>query len=181
MLEIHSGLQKGRSLAELRQKILPLCESLYMQRLPYASDSALYSFTDLLLKQMKVLYAVDPSLCYDYVYEEGSRAKLDVTKYFSKELQEKEFLVMAEVIRSAAGHANRPPNEKQVQKLLESVVASLANRYGDDVKMLDNPKMARANKAKASILIHELFQTILTLPKRDSGMLLRFMFASVKK
>ena len=179
--EIQSGLQKGRSMAELRQKIVPLCAVVYLQRLPYASDSALFSFTDLLLKQMKMLYAVDPSLCYDYVYGVEGRTNLDATKYFPKDLQEKEFLVMAEVIRSAAVQRHQPPNQKQIQKQLENVVASLSQKYGDDIKMLEDSKMAKANKAKASELTYEFYRTIHELPQSDAGVLLRFLFASANK
>lgn len=180
MSEIRSGLQQGRSQAELREKILPLAQSVYMQRLPYGSDSALRSFTGLMLEQMKVLYSVDPALCYDYAYGQGRGAKLDMTKYFSKELQQKEFLVMAEVIRSAAGQTSRPPNEKQIERQLTTVFASLAQRYGDDAQMLADPELGRTNKAKTCELTYELYQTILRLPERESGALLRFMYASAK-
>lgn len=179
MSEIRTGLQQGRSQAELREKILPLVQSVYMQRLPYGSDSALRSFTGLMLEQMNVLYSVDPAICYDYVYGKGRDAKLNVTKYFSKELQQKEFSIMAEVIRSAAGQTSRP-NEKQIERQLTTVFASIAQRYGDDAQMLTDPKIGRTNKAKTCELTYELYQTILRLPERESGALLRFMFASVK-
>lgn len=180
MSDIRSGLQQGRSQAELREKMLPLVQSIYMQRLPYGSDSALRSFTDLVVEQMKVLYSIDPALCYDYVYSQGPGAKSDMTKYFSKELQQKEFLVMAEVIRSAAGQTNRPPNEKQIEKQRASVLASLAQRYGDDVQVLIDPELGRANKEKTCELTYKFYQTILELPERESGELLRFAFARAK-
>ena len=50
--EFRAGLQRGRSEAELRGKLLPIAQSIYMQKLPYASDSALRSFIDLMLEQM---------------------------------------------------------------------------------------------------------------------------------
>ena len=87
---------------------------------------------------------------------------------------------MAEVIRSAAGQANRPPKEKQVEKQLTSVSAALAQRHGDDVRMLADPELGKANKAKTCELTYDLYQTILRIPERESGALLRFMFASEK-
>lgn len=180
MSEIRSGLQKGRSKAEIRQKMLPLLQPVYMGRLPYGSDSALRSFTGLLLEQMKALYAVDPALCYDYLYGQDRGAKLDMTKYFSEELQEREFSIMAEVIRSAAEETNRPPSERQIEKQFTSVFASIGKRYGNDAQILIDPEQGRANKAKRCELTYELYQTILQLPERESGALLRFMFASEK-
>jgi hypothetical protein len=178
--EMRSGLQKGRSLAELREKVLPLVQSVFMQRMPYASNSAVRSFVALLLEQMDVLYSVDTVLCYDYICDQERVAKLDVTKYFSKELREKELLVIAEVIRSAATQKHRPPQEKEIERQRAGVLKSLARRYGDDVQMLADPELGKKNKAKMCQLTYELYETILGLPERESGPLLRFMYASEK-
>ena len=129
---------------------------------------------------MSVLYSVDPTLCYEYVYRHDQGAGLDATKYFSKELTQKEFSVMAEVIRSAAGQANQPPKEQQVERQLTSVFAVLAQRHGDDVRMLANPELGKANTAKMCQLTYDLYQTIIRLPDQESGPLLRYMFASAK-
>jgi hypothetical protein len=178
--EMRSGLQKGRSLAELREKTLPLMQSVYMQRLPCASNSALRSFTALMLEQMDVLYSVDTALCYEFIYGRGLTARLDITKYFSKELQEKEFLVIEEIIRSAATQKYQPPQEKEIERQRAVVLKALSRRYGDDVKMLADPELGKNNKAKMCQLTYDLYETILGLPERDSGPLLRFMFASEK-
>lgn len=172
--DIRSSLQQGRSQAELREKILPLLQSSLMQRLPHGSDSALRSFTDLVAEQMKVLQSIDPTLCYDYAYGNG---RADMTKYFTKELQEKELLIMSEVIRSASGKTRKPPNETQIEKQRASVLASLTQRYGDDVQVLIDPELGKANKEKTCELTIEFYRTILELPERDSGALLRFVFA----
>lgn len=84
--ELRTGLQKGKFLAELRHRVLPLVQEVYAQRLPYASDAALHGYTDLLLEQMKVLYAADPALCYAYLDPQEHGTGLDVKKYFSEEL-----------------------------------------------------------------------------------------------
>jgi len=178
--EYRSGLLKGRSLAELREKVFPLLQPVYVRRLPYASDSAIRSFTALFLEQMDVLYSVDTALCYDYIFGQGPASKFDATKYFSKELQEKEFLVMEEVIRSAATQRHRPPQEKEIERQRAGVLKSLARRYGNDVQMLADPELGKTNKAKMCQLTYEFYETILGLPERESGPLLRFMFASEK-
>lgn len=178
--ELRSGLQKGRSQAELREKVFPSLQSVYMQRLPYASDSAIRSFATLFLEQMEVLYAVDTVLCYDYIFGQGRSAKLDVTKYFSKELKEKEFLVMEEVIRSAATQKHGPPQEKEIERQRAGILKSLVRRYGDDVQMLADPELGKTNKAKMCQLTYEFYKSILGLPEQESGPFLRFMFAGEK-
>ncbi len=176
--EFRSGVQQGRSMEELREKTLPLLKSVYRKRLPYGSDSALRSFAGLLLEQMKVLCSVDPALCYDYLWDEDHGA--DVTRYFSRELIEKESAVMTEVIRSASEGTNQPPGRRQVEGQLQRVFASLAGRYGDDVGMLVDRERGKAHKARTCELTCEFYREILSLPEQDSGPLLRFIFAGLK-
>lgn len=178
--ELRTGLQKGRSIAELRQKFIPLAESVYTQRLPYASNSSLRKFVELLLDQMKVLYKSDPALCYEHLNPEEGNSTLNINQYFPKEIRERGLTVMADVIRTAAQHVNRPPDEKTVQKQLTNVIEVLSQRYGDDVQILDNPQLARANKAKSCEITYDLYDTILLLEDQEAGPLLRYMFADVK-
>jgi len=175
--ELRTGLQKGHSAAELQHKTFPLLQTVYTQRLPYASAAALRGFTDLLLEQMKVLYAADPALCYAYLAQEEQGTRVDVRKYFAEDLVHKEFSVMAEVIRSAAGQPNQPPTEEQIESQLTKLFADLTQRHGDDVLMLANPELGKAHKAELCQLTYDLYQTILRLPPQESAPLLRFMFA----
>jgi hypothetical protein len=116
----------------------------------------------------------------NYISGQDRAAILDTTKHFSKELQEKEFYVMAEVIRSAATQKHRSPREREIESQRAGVLKFLARRYGDDVQMLADPELGKTNKAKMCQLTYELYKTILGLPERESGPLLRFMFASEK-
>ncbi|HUJ90548.1 MAG TPA: hypothetical protein VLX12_10160, partial [Syntrophorhabdales bacterium] len=175
--QVRSGVQEGRSMAEMQKQILPLVHSVYMKRLPYASDLALRGFGRLLLEQMKVLYSVDPTLCYAYIHGESNEVKANAIKYFSDELRQRELSVMAEVISSAAEGSFQPPSQQQIDGELKSVFTVLTKRYGTDVRMLNDQELGKANKARACEIAYELYREILVLPERDSGQLLRFMFA----
>lgn len=71
--------------------------------------------------------------------------------------------------------------KKTVQTQLTNVFEVLSQRYGDDVEILNNLELARANKAKVCEITYDLYQTILLLPDQEAGPLLRFMFADVKE
>lgn len=179
--ELETGLKAGRSEAELRQKIFPVAQSVYKQRLPYASDTVLFSVTDLLLEQMNVIYSADPALCYQFLFNDRQSPAFDTTKYFSKELMQRELSVMAEVVRTAAAQAHRrPPQKDQIEAPLKSVFAGLAQRHGDDIRMLANPSLGKTDTAKMCTITYDLYQTIRGLPEQESGSLLRFMFANAK-
>ena len=84
---------------------------------------------------------------------------------------------MAEVISSAAEGSFQPPSQQQIDGQLKSVFTVLTKRYGTDVRMLNDQELGKANKARACEIAYELYREILVLPERDSGQLLRFMFA----
>lgn len=176
--ELRTGLQKGRSITELQTKILPIANALVTKRLPYASDSTLRKFAKLNMEIMKFLYASNPDLCYQSLNLEGETSGLSYRQYLSEEMLDRELAIMAEIITSAAQQRNRPPNEQQVEKELTSVLTDLSQRYGDDLQMLNNLELARANKAKVCEITYDFFQTILLLPDQKAVPLLRYMFAS---
>jgi hypothetical protein len=118
--ELENGIKAGRSQAEVRETLLPLAQSVYRDKLPHASDTALFGFTDLFIEQTQALYNTDPALCYQYVYEANHGAGAAINRSLSKELKEKEMTVMAQVIRSAAGHRQPAPVKQQVQEQLKA-------------------------------------------------------------
>lgn len=173
--EFRAGLQQGKSLAELRQKIFPLMENVLTQKLPHASDAALRSFTAVLLEQMEVLYGADPALCYSYIEGEaaGQRAGL---RYFSQELRKKEGAAIGDVILSARNKEHGPSNEKRGARGLAAVMKRLAGRYGDDLRMLGHAELKRANKARYCEIYYALYHAILQLEEQESGAVLRYLF-----
>jgi hypothetical protein len=177
--ELENGRKAGRSQAELRDRLFPLAQSVYREKLPHASDSALFGFTDLFIEQTRALYAIDPVLCYQYVYE-ANHAGAAINRYFSNELKQKEMAVMTEVIRSAATRHGTAPAKEQVQQHLKTVFAVLTERHGTDAGLLAKPSQGKSDPAKMCVLTRDLYQNIRNLPEEQSSMVLRFMFANAQ-
>lgn len=179
--EFKDGLTRGRSTQELREKIFPQSQSILLKRLPYASDAALREFTILILEQMSVLSNTNPDICFDYIFSGDGGLRFSANKYFSKDLQEKELLLSSNIIRSAAEKKNYPPDETQIEKQFTKVLLKLTKRHGDDVFMLAQPDLGKSKKTKMCQMTYDLYQEVLRLPEKESGAILRFMFASTKK
>lgn len=175
--QVKEGFIQGHSLADLRLKIHPLVVEAYKKALPYGSDTVVCSAVALVLEQMKVLYTVDPVLCFNYIYGDGRR--VDPLKYFSIELQNQEKLIIANLLRSAVGYRYQPPTESQIAEPLGKIVMLLAKKYGSDAQMLSDPKWLNTNKARACEISYVMFHEILKMPERDAGPLLRYIFSQV--
>jgi hypothetical protein len=174
--EFRSGVQQGKSMAELQQRMGPLLLDVLARRLPYASDSALCSFVAVLLEQIEVLYGADPALCYSYIMGEAGGRDAGV-RLFSKELRKKEVAATSEIILSAIDEKHGLPNKERAVRGLVAVMGPLARLYGNDILMLDDPELAKANKARYCEICYQLYRAILQLKKQESGAILRYMFS----
>jgi hypothetical protein len=178
---IRTELPRGRSQAELRAIVLPVVQEVVMRKLPYASDEALMSFVDVVMKQMAALRAADPALCYDYLFPAPGAAPFDATKHLSAELMQKELAIMADLVRSASQEKHKPPTSAEIEQPLARVHAALSQRQGEDAaRKLAIPNMTQESKDEACGATYHLYEIVLQLPQAESAPLLRYMFANSK-
>jgi hypothetical protein len=178
---IRTELQRGRSQAELRGMVLPIVQEVVMRKLPYASDQALMSFVEVIMKQMAALRSKDPALCYDYLFPAAGAAPFDATKYLSAELMRKELATMADLVRSASEEKHKPPSSAEIDQSVARVYAALSERHGDAaMRKLANPTGEPNSKDEVCGLTYDLYEFVLQLPQAESVSLLRYMFANSK-
>jgi hypothetical protein len=175
---MRTELQRGRSKAELRASIFPVLAELVKQKLPYASDQALLSFVDIVMREMAALRSMNPDLCYDYLFPAPGAAPFDATRYIGNELLRKQLAVMADIVRSAAEERNTPPKPEQVEQQRAAVYRALVQRHGDAaVRKLANSRVAQDGKDEVCRLTYDFYEGILQLPDAGAARLLRYMFA----
>jgi hypothetical protein len=168
---IVSGVQRGRSLADVRAETLPVIRSLIEERLPRSSDRALLMFSSLLVKQFEHLSRVDPVGCYDSAFG-TSNALPDLTP----ELQNEEFVASAEVIESYT-QAMRIPSDQAVESSLELVMVPLVRKYGDALALFEKQPLSDSEKAVVCGMTIEMYSEINRLPQQRAVALLRNLFS----
>ncbi|MCJ7481583.1 MAG: GYF domain-containing protein [Thermodesulfovibrionales bacterium] len=178
--EIKLTLQKGKSLAELQQVIRPYLISVLYKRLPYAADNLLFEFIKVFLEQMQILYKINPDICFNYIFG-NDRDKSDIVKYFPKELVQKEFNVISEIIQSSSIQSNQFQNKKQIEAQFIELVKKLTESHGEDIELLANPEMRNMNKARSCQLTYDLYNELLKLPLKEFGEILRYLLAQGMK
>ena len=167
------GLNQGNSETELAQKIFTLAHSAVHRMLPHASDPALRRWLGVLRDQVYLLTA-NPALCYWYLYRDEPAPTFDPTKYFPKELLQRQYSAMAEIIRSTS-EGYRPPAAGEIRRMQEIIFSDLSKRHGKDVQMLTKPHGERVDETKICGLVYDLYEAILRLSEQESGALLRHM------
>jgi hypothetical protein len=178
---MRTELQQGRSKAELRESIFPILQELVKRKLPYASDKALVSFIDIVMREMAALRSVNPDLCYEYLFPARGAAPFDATKYIGAELLQKQLVVMGDIVRSASEERSTPPKPEQVEQQRAAVYRALVQRHGvAAVRKLASSGVAQDGKDEVCRLTYDFYEGILQLPDAGAARLLRYMFAASK-
>jgi hypothetical protein len=172
---IREGYQRGRTLLEIRQQVMPAVTEVYSRRLPYGDDAAVIDVAALLVDQLQEIGRQDPALCVRYA---GGQSSAEVQ--LSPELLDREMRVMGQLIRSAATERHGPRPGAVFDAQVERLIGEMTAVWGDDIALLaqigePNPS---GDPAKICAMLAEMYQRVLELPPAESGQMLRTLFAS---
>ena len=120
--------------------------------------------------------AKSPDACYELVYPSTDGSMFDISQYTTPEVMEQDLTSTDAVISTGAAQMGRIPSKDEVASSFAKVSALLVARFGTaDVANLAKPK--ELDHAKACQIISFLYKSILELPVKDAGPLLRYLFA----
>lgn len=141
--------------------------------LPKASDESVVNFTKSTMVGLRALASRDPDRCYRYLFP-----KVAGPPPLGKDEGELDLLqAMRLVVESARQNPRPAPEESAVRPILEDVMARLAMRHGDDLSLLQHPEAPGVDRAKVCTLTIDLHSEVLSLPQKEAGRLLRFLYA----
>jgi hypothetical protein len=170
---VKDGVERGKSLAEMRAVIMPVLQKAYMEKLPHADNASIVEFTNVVIDELKALQKSDPVLCYNYANSQGEEQ--DYPHYFSDQLNEREGNAIAAVI---AGYSvdRKVPSAQEFQADFETLGTSWAKLYGGDLKLLSGTVSDPAEKAKACQITITLYQLAVSLPEDKAADVLRYLY-----
>lgn len=169
---LREGLDESQVIGMVRGHIAGLVQ----RRLPSASDEAVVSYINVMVTEIREIGSHGGDLCYRFLFPQQS-APVGWHKYFSKQTQEADLAALAQVIRTAAENPQTIPREADVMPTLEPIFVDLANEYGNDIDMLQNPSAPTVDRAKICSMTADLYSRILQLSKHESSKVLRFLLS----
>lgn len=172
-----NGIQRGRSVSDLKGEIAPLVVELFNKSLPYTSDENLLSFARFAIKLLSVYNSDNPSACY--FYANPKKVTSDILVAFGnkyKELATEELQLESKIIKGYSGKSISVPNRQSVATSLGSVVLSLQNRNIDLGPLNeDNVKPDKYYSYCTGLIA--LYEETLKLPKKEAVALMRYLMA----
>lgn len=167
------SLSKQKTIDLMRSKL----RTVVISRLKDASDEAIVTYMGVIVEEIKELETMRNDLCFKYLFPEVAGG-INAYKIFSSSMQQKDLAALDEIIKTS--NTERPvPTEGEIMPLLQPIFASLYEKYGDDVAMLDNPKGDNVDRLKICSITKDLYIQLLELPKEQSAITLRWMFSQI--
>ncbi len=170
---VHDGVRKGQTGYMIASRIQPVIMEVFDKYLPHASDDAIVAFATHFVRRIMELTQISPDLCYQYLFPQ----EYGLPDQDDKTLQEAS-AAMAAVIRTATHNPQPSPDASQSEALLESVRITLHKEYGDDLFLLANPLGESVDKKKVCTMMVAMYEEVLKMPKKESGMVLRYLLSS---
>ncbi len=173
---MRKSIKKGDSRTKLITRARTHIAKLLERYIPYASDDTIIEFTKLLIDQMNHLGNTSGDLCYAFLFPQESNP-IDISLYLSKELKQKELIILEKVIETTATNPQIVPSENQVLPEFEKIYPPLSKKFGNDVSLLENLESPDIDKAKVCRLLSAFYEEILKLPRKAGVNVLRYVYA----
>lgn len=171
---LRDGTRKGQSPEMMASRIRSVINQAVATYIPHASDNAVIDYATAMIRQIEELNQINPELCYGFVFREA----IKLHKHLSKKSRQDALAATTAIIRTATHNPQPSPDASQSVALLEPVYTRLHAEYGDDLLLLDNPLGESVDKNKVCTMTAAMFKKVLDLPKKESGMVLRYMFSA---
>jgi ATP-dependent protease ClpP protease subunit len=168
-------IKAGKSEGEAYRIVREFLSRTVKELLPYASDEALIGLRDLWIEQLKLSKDQDSSICLELFLNGTTSNPQNIGRIFPNWPKNLEMDALDKVVRSAAGKPERPFMKTMAANDLNTIVATLRQKHGDNVTMLSDQARMRAESGKACNLLMDLYLETQAIPKVRQGDLLRLM------
>jgi hypothetical protein len=174
--EMRGGFLVGRTMEELRTRMLPILQKILFAELPKASDQAVREMARIFIAQARVVKAKAGDKCFEFMQGGSS---ISVSALVGGDLQQQEMRMMADVIRTARTSPKPAFSEGTATRYLDLIVKKLERRYGTAALVLLEPDEGRKQKQASCDITVAMYEEILKLSEAQSGPLLRYLFSGL--
>jgi hypothetical protein len=172
--EFLEGLQRGITTAEMRSRIAPIADEVFMDVLPQASAELLIEYARLTAEQLDYLRQRNSRDCYFYANpNKGSDigGQEIIAKYPS--LDEKERAFRIKILRSHHPNAIASSDKKYGDAALEAVFRALRRRYGAEADLIGEDKISPDKYPTYCAVLLAFYEEIGHLPSSSGAAALR--------
>ena len=178
--EILDSIKNGESQEQTTARGRKVVAAFVSKYIPRASDEAVIRYMDAVAREIEELANKDPEICYQFLFPERYGTS-DIPQNLKPETQRADLAALADVIRTAAEQPQPEPDQEKGGESLKRVMDAFHQTHGDEALLLKDPFAPGIDKGKVCRLIASFYKEVLTLPKEEAGMVLRYMLSARKQ
>ncbi|MFN3656925.1 MAG: GYF domain-containing protein [Pseudolabrys sp.] len=177
--ELLLGLRQGKTMGEMRSKIAPIADRVYLDILPQASPELLVEYARLLIEHLKFLNQRSSTDCYAYANPEkiqGATTYEIATKY--PLLDDKERAFRLKVMKTYRPNAFAANEAKHTDAALATVFVALKQRFGTNTNLITEDEVPPEKHFAYCTVLTAFYEEISRLPTTTGVAVLRTLLAS---
>ncbi len=172
--DVTAAIRSGKSEAEALAAVSQVAAGLVEKYLPAASDEALLALRDQWIWILRRYKDKNSQGCIAAF----THAKINYARVFPDWNMMNMLSVCEQAMRSGASGVTVPVDKKAVSEDLESIFELLADKYGNDVLLLENQDQWMANSQKVCDLLLAEYKQTEALPVKRAANLIRYFVTS---
>ena len=169
---VGKGLDEDAMRARVQQHLVPLAK----KYIPRASDEALRRFFSVFVAELDQIRVKDPAVAQRFAFQSQGEP-VDIRPYIDPATAQEEVDALGDLIESGAGSLPREDDPQRAQALLSEAMARLVTTHGPAVALLANPAAPDADPTQLTLIVADLYRSLLALPAPDSALVLRHLLA----
>jgi hypothetical protein len=175
---IQEAVRSGDSKEKTSQRIADVIVDIFPRYLPKASDDSVVAYANWMVRGLEELDRANPDACYAFLFPHKFGEPGLAQKYMDVKTKEEVLDVLTDIVESAIKNPQLEPDRKKAEELLQPILATMAQKYGADVSLLQGTAHDSSERKKVCGMSSELFRQIASLPKAGASMTLRYLLSS---
>jgi hypothetical protein len=176
--KVTDGFQQGETMSDVATVVLPIVDDVFLNALPFTSDSALVAYMKFKTSELATLNLSDPSKCYFIINPDRADASIlhDIQNKYSA-LNDQDNNLKAEGINNYSREVVLPA-DSEIKPSMNLVAARLGKRHDFDQNLFSENIVSPEKYEPYCSSFVAFYEEVLQLPQNDGVKLLRHLLAS---
>ena len=171
------AMQKaGETEQHVIDAIQPQILTIEMARLQTAPDANVVAFMQANMQQTAMIQKQSDDACFRFLFP-AVKGGINAAKLLPAEVTQHRLDVDADMMRAAYGpnkHQVTPQERQQALQDIQPVVRKLAQQYGQDIALMNDPRNAIGKEGVVCNITQDLWRQVLLMPANRAAGIIRY-------
>lgn len=173
-------MKEGANEQKVIDAIQPQILAVQMQRLQFAPDDLVVAEMRVMMEQAAEIQAKSDDACFRFQYP-AVKGGINPVRFISPQMLKRRLDTEAAMLNASYGpnkHTVTAEERANAQRDIATVVQPMAQKYGQDLQLLDAPQNAIGKEKLVCDMLQQLWGDVLALPPQKAAAIVRLVLAT---